>query len=313
MSWAGSAVTGNWSVFPMELWFNSSVRRLPFAPLTGAAGPAFYRGSLAISGAPTDTYASFCGWNKGTFWINGHHLGRYWETMGPQHAFYVPASVLVSGANDVVVFEQHAPAANVSISFGALPDFTGAACGLASASTSAPATPAKPVAVSPPAPLRAAGGACAAPAAGLAVTLQDCGSTPAANVGFSLASVGPAEARAGALQLGAFCVAADLSQASKPLVLAACAPGLADRSQHFLWFAVPGAATQPPAALMALGALPNAVGQCIDVTGGGGQPGQAIGLYSCTGGRNQAWSVASNSSAASAVVSAASGLCMAAC
>ena len=76
MSWAGSAVTGNWSVFPMELWFNSSVRRLPFAPLTGAAGPAFYRGSLAISGAPTDTYASFCGWNKGTFWINGHHLGR---------------------------------------------------------------------------------------------------------------------------------------------------------------------------------------------------------------------------------------------
>ena len=35
---------------------------------------------------------------------------------------------------------------------------------------------------------------------------------------------------------------------------------------------------------------------------------QAVGLYGCTGGSNQAWSVAANSSAASAIASAASGL-----
>ena len=70
---------------------------------------------------------------------------------------------------------------------------------------------------------------------------------------------------------------------------------------------------QPPSALMALGALPSAVGACVDVTGGGGAPGQAVGLYSCTGGSNQAWSAATNSSAAAAVASAASGLCLAAC
>ena len=64
---------------------------------------------------------------------------------------------------------------------------------------------------------------------------------------------------------------------------------------------------------MALGALPNAVGQCLDVTGGGGSPGQPIGLYGCTGGTNQAWSAAANSSAPTAIASAASGLCLAAC
>ena len=104
---------------------------------------------------------------------------------------------------------------------------------------------------------------------------------------------------------------ADLSQSTKPLVLAACSAG--DRAQHFLWFETPGANPQPPSAFMALGALPNAVGQCLDVTGGGGSPGQPIGLYGCTGGTNPAWSAAANSSAPTAIASAASGLCLAAC
>ena len=27
--------------------------------------PAFYKGTLSISGAPTDTYLALCGWGKG--------------------------------------------------------------------------------------------------------------------------------------------------------------------------------------------------------------------------------------------------------
>jgi len=316
-TFGGNALAGNWSVYNLEMAFGE-VANAAFGPLPAPAGPAFFRGSLAVSGAPADTYISLCGWTKGFVLINGFNIGRYWETAGPQHAFYVPASLLKTGANDVVVFEQHAPAANVSVSFGAVPDFTGAICGLsrtpAAPAKESPSSPSSSSSPSPPAPLRPVG-ACAAPAAGLAVTLQDCAATPAANVGFSFAAVGPPEARAGALQLGAsgLCVAADLSQGTKPLVLAPCAAGLADRSQHFLWFETPAANPQPPSAFMALGALPNAVGQCVDVTGGGGAPGQAVGLYGCTGGQNQAWSVAANSSAASAIASAASGLCLAAC
>ena len=92
----------------MEMYPGSIVNLTTFAPVSGlGAGPAFFRGSLAIAGAPTDTYLSLCGWTKGFFIVNGFNAGRFWETQGPQHAFYIPASLLKTGANDIVVFEQH--------------------------------------------------------------------------------------------------------------------------------------------------------------------------------------------------------------
>jgi hypothetical protein len=83
------------------------------------------------------------------------------------------------------------------------------------------------------------------------------------------------------------CIAANVASSTQPLTLVPCAAGNSDRSQHFLFFMTPGASPQPPAALMALGALPNAVGKCFDVTGGGGSAGQAVGLYGCSGNSNQ--------------------------
>ena len=273
-----------------------------------AAGPAFYRGSLTIAGAPTDTYVSLCGWGKGTLWINGHHIGRYWS-IGPQFAFYVPAAFLSQGANDIVVLEQHAANAATSISFGSLPDFTGKVCGKAAAplirsdGRAAGAAPA-------PAPTTAP--SCRAPAAGMQLTLQSCADAPSASTGLTWRPVGPAAAHAGVWALTAapsLCVAAMVGAPQQPLALAACDPADADRSQHWLWFETPSAAVQPPAPLMSLGAL-GAVGKCFDVTGGGGAPGQAVGLYGCTAGTNQAWSQAAP---AGGLVSEASGLCLAAC
>lgn len=40
-------------------------------------------------------------------WINGFALGRYWSR-GPQKSLYVPAPVLRTGANEIVVLELHA-------------------------------------------------------------------------------------------------------------------------------------------------------------------------------------------------------------
>ena len=36
-----------------------------------------------------DTFLDLRGWEKGTVWVNGHHLGRFWQ-IGPQQTLYVP-------------------------------------------------------------------------------------------------------------------------------------------------------------------------------------------------------------------------------
>ncbi|OSZ55489.1 hypothetical protein OQI_38220, partial [Streptomyces pharetrae CZA14] len=44
---------------------------------------------------------------KGQAWINGFHLGRYWNR-GPQRTLYVPAPVLRPGRNELLLLELHA-------------------------------------------------------------------------------------------------------------------------------------------------------------------------------------------------------------
>ncbi|MEU9170599.1 glycoside hydrolase family 35 protein [Streptomyces sp. NPDC048420] len=81
---------------------------VPFGPseATTDAVPAFHRGTFEVD-TPADTFLSLSGWTKGQAWVNGFHLGRYWNR-GPQHTLYVPAPVLRPGANELVVLELHA-------------------------------------------------------------------------------------------------------------------------------------------------------------------------------------------------------------
>ncbi|KOB73378.1 Beta-galactosidase, partial [Operophtera brumata] len=53
--------------------------------------PALYEGQFTLpEGTPLDTFLDTTGWDKGYIWINGHNLGRYWPTVGPQVTLYVP-------------------------------------------------------------------------------------------------------------------------------------------------------------------------------------------------------------------------------
>lgn len=54
--------------------------------------------------APHDTFLALPGFGKGFVWINGFLLGRYWE-VGPQRTLYLPAPLLRSGRNEVVILE----------------------------------------------------------------------------------------------------------------------------------------------------------------------------------------------------------------
>ncbi|KUN85037.1 glycoside hydrolase family 35 protein [Streptomyces griseoruber] len=70
-----------------------------------SAEPAFHQGTFEVA-EPADTFLSLPGWTKGQAWVNGFHLGRYWNR-GPQRTLYVPAPVLRPGTNDLVLLELH--------------------------------------------------------------------------------------------------------------------------------------------------------------------------------------------------------------
>lgn len=58
-----------------------------------------------------DTYLDMRNWGKGSVWINGHNLGRYWS-IGPQQTLYVPVEWLKKGKNEVAVLELLKPEQN---------------------------------------------------------------------------------------------------------------------------------------------------------------------------------------------------------
>eukprot|EP00727_Mastigamoeba_balamuthi_P001470 m51a1_g1132 putative beta-galactosidase (692) ;mRNA; r:216471-219371 len=112
-------------------------RGLPVAGSIPARSPAFYRGSFTIAGEPTDTFFQSSSWTKGIIWINGVNIGRFWPAKGPQVNLYIPAPLLRSGLNEVVVFEEDTPAPGLAVDFADRPGLVGSGT-YAKACSSAP-------------------------------------------------------------------------------------------------------------------------------------------------------------------------------
>ena len=66
--------------------------------------PIVRRGTFTLTNV-ADTYLNLSAFGKGSVWVNGHHVGRYWN-IGPQQTLYVPAPWLKKGKNSIVVFEM---------------------------------------------------------------------------------------------------------------------------------------------------------------------------------------------------------------
>ncbi|MDE3247555.1 MAG: beta-galactosidase [Bacteroidota bacterium] len=96
----------NWQQFllPMNADFVSA---LPATYPEGFHDGIFFKGkfNLATTG---DTWFDMGGYTKGMLYVNGHNLGRYWTSRGPQQKLFCPAEWLRKGANDIVVFDFHA-------------------------------------------------------------------------------------------------------------------------------------------------------------------------------------------------------------
>jgi len=65
--------------------------------------PVFFRGSFSLKSVG-DTFLDMRKWAKGHVWVNGHHLGRFWN-IGPQQSLYLPAGWLKKGRNTIVILD----------------------------------------------------------------------------------------------------------------------------------------------------------------------------------------------------------------
>jgi beta-galactosidase len=95
-------ITGEWEMYPIPM----STPPDPAASTvsTTPGNPAFYfaRFDLDQTG---DVFLDMSRWGKGIVFVNGHHLGRYWN-IGPQQTLYLPGCWLKNNENEVVIFEQ---------------------------------------------------------------------------------------------------------------------------------------------------------------------------------------------------------------
>lgn len=94
----------NWEIYnlPMtEKWVTSLQDKKDESFHEGV----FFKGSFNLERV-ADTYFDMSGYKKGLIWINGHNLGRFWNT-GPQQRLYCPVNWLKTGENKVIVFDLH--------------------------------------------------------------------------------------------------------------------------------------------------------------------------------------------------------------
>jgi beta-galactosidase len=94
-----------WQMF--ELPFGTTDELSINEKIGSTNGPVVRKGIFNLQNIG-DTYLDMRQWGKGCVWINGHHLGRYWE-IGPQQTLFVPAEWLLKGTNEIVVLELLKP------------------------------------------------------------------------------------------------------------------------------------------------------------------------------------------------------------
>ncbi len=97
-----NAITGNWEIYGFPFSAMPSIADNLSPAKDGR--PALYAGSFDLTQVG-DTFLDLKKWQKGIVFVNGHHLGRYWN-VGPQQTLYLPAPFLKKGKNEIVIFEQ---------------------------------------------------------------------------------------------------------------------------------------------------------------------------------------------------------------
>ena len=99
----GNELKGQWKMYtaPLENMPDLST----YSTATVHQGiPAFYVSSFQINNIG-DVFINVENWGKGIVFVNGHHLGRFWN-VGPQQTLYLPGCWLKKGKNSIIIFDQ---------------------------------------------------------------------------------------------------------------------------------------------------------------------------------------------------------------
>lgn len=103
-----------WQMYSLPFKDLSALQFAPRQDSLEAPGPVFLRGKFVLD-AVHDTYLDMRSFGKGVVLVNGVNIGRYWQ-IGPQHSLFLPATLLVSGVNEIIVFEMlQAPARSTQV------------------------------------------------------------------------------------------------------------------------------------------------------------------------------------------------------
>ena len=107
---AGQPLTG-WDIFPLSMASAPAITKTSAAYSENA--PQLLTGSFTLT-RTGDTLLDIHTLGKGAVWVNGHALGRFWNT-GPQQTLYVPAPWLRKGRNELVAVDL-IPSPNATVS-----------------------------------------------------------------------------------------------------------------------------------------------------------------------------------------------------
>ncbi|KAH8026173.1 hypothetical protein HPB51_016776 [Rhipicephalus microplus] len=127
-----SMVLKKWTMRPINLaqgsWLRDyrSLKQLvdPREPVTNKGFAVFAADFRLPEGNRIyDTFLLIQMFKKGTAFLNGFNLGRYWTSAGPQKALYVPSVLFRKGANLLLLLEQEAVQCNSSRSRPCTVDF----------------------------------------------------------------------------------------------------------------------------------------------------------------------------------------------
>ncbi|RAX49844.1 beta-galactosidase [Arthrobacter sp. AQ5-05] len=106
-----------WSMTALELPQAPADELLFQAPAASPGEAAFHAFGFVAAG-PADGFIDLSGWGKGYVWVNGFCLGRFWDA-GPQARLYLPAPVVRSGDNRVLILELDGRSADAPAIFPA--------------------------------------------------------------------------------------------------------------------------------------------------------------------------------------------------
>ncbi len=101
-------VHSNYKIYPLEFKqkFVEELKTEKGRPFEKVKSPALFRAELNIEGKPSDTFLKLEKWTKGSVFVNGFNVGRYYNK-GPQHTLFIPGPFLKTGKNDIFMFELH--------------------------------------------------------------------------------------------------------------------------------------------------------------------------------------------------------------